>query len=242
MTAADRAEPWIAKRYASLSLSRPCSYRSLFLELFYSEVEHLSRRRAASAADESLRLLTVGHGAASAGELSAILESAGVTTIVDVRSAPGSRRHPQFARRELEVWLPASGIRYRWEPDLGGFRRPILGSRNVGLRHPSFQGYADYMATEAFEQALTRVLLEASSQVTAVMCAETLWWRCHRRLIADAAVLLHGAQVWHLDHRGHLSRHQLTEGIRLDSGSLVYLDANDQHEPVSATHAKRAIS
>lgn len=143
--------------------------------------------------------------------------------VVDVRSVPGSRRFPQFGRAEMQAWLPEAGIGYRWERRLGGFRRPAADSPNVTLRHPAFRGYADYMATGPFREALTDLLAEASSRVTAVMCAETLWWRCHRRLIADAAVLLHGASAWHLGHDGRLAAHQLTEGVRrADSGCLVY--------------------
>lgn len=91
----------------------------------------------------------------------------GVELVVDVRSVPGSRRFPQFRRAELEVWLPAAGIRYRWEPGLGGLRRPAAASPNVALRHPSFRSYADYTTAECFGQTLARVVGEASRQVTA---------------------------------------------------------------------------
>ena len=169
------------------------------------------------------RLLTVGHGTAGRDEFAGLLKDARVEFVVDVRSAPGSRRFPRFGRGELEAWLPAAGIGYRWQPDLGGFRKPTPGSPNVALRHPSFRAYADYMATEPFRQALTGVVGEASRKVTAIMCAETLWWRCHRRLIADAASILCGADVWHLGHDGRLSPHQLTPGVRRGpGGSLVY--------------------
>ena len=168
-------------------------------------------------------LLTVGHGTAGRDELARLLRAAGVELVVDVRSAPGSRRFPQFRRAELAEWLPAAGIGYRWEPGLGGFRKPAPGSPNVGLRHPSFRAYADYMATEPFRQALARVIGEASHQVAAIMCAETLWWRCHRRLIADAATILSGTEVRHLGHDGRLSAHQLTPGARRGAGdTLVY--------------------
>lgn len=116
---------------------------------------------------------------------------------------------------------PASAI--AGEPGLGGFRRPAASSPHVELRQPSFRAYADYMATERFGQAPARVLGEASRQVTAVMCAETLWCRCHRRLIADAATVLFGADVRHLGHDGRLPAHRLTESIRRDeSDGLVY--------------------
>lgn len=169
------------------------------------------------------RLLTVGHGTCGQQEMTALLAGAGVALLVDVRSAPGSRRWPQFSRAALAEWLPTAGIAYRWEPRLGGFRKPVPASPNSALRHPSFRGYADYMASEPFRSALTELIAEASRQVVAIMCAETLWWRCHRRLIADAAALLSGASVWHLGHDGRLAPHRLTEGVRRTAaGTLVY--------------------
>ena len=183
-------------------------------------------------------LLTVGHGTMSADGLAELLVGAGVELVVDVRSAPGSRRHPQFGRAALEMWLPDAGVCYRWEPDLGGFRRASPSSPNVALRHPSFRGYADYMSTDRFKEALMRVLDDTCRQVVTVMCAETLWWRCHRRLIADAASLCFGAEVRHLGHDGRLSAHRLTEGVRVDDrGGLVYdaepprLDRGGSTEP-----------
>ncbi len=169
------------------------------------------------------QLLTVGHGTAGEACFGELLRQAGVQLVVDVRSAPGSRRHPQFRRAELERWLPAAGIGYRWEPRLGGFRRPAPDSPNVSLRHLAFRGYADHMATGAFSDALAGVLGDAAHATAAIMCAESLWWRCHRRLIADAAVLIHHAGVWHLGHDGGLAGHRLTEGARLaGTGVLVY--------------------
>ena len=168
-------------------------------------------------------LLTVGHGTMSQEGLAELLTGAAINLVVDVRSAPGSRRHPQFGRSELEAWLPAIAIDYRWEPDLGGFRRPSPNSPNMALRHPSFRGYADYMATERFKRALANVLDDASRRVVTVMCAETLWWRCHRRLISDAAELLFGVEVQHLGHDCRLSAHRLTDCVRVDGdGGLVY--------------------
>lgn len=153
--------------------------------------------------------------------------------VVDVRTAPGSRRHPQFARGELQRWLPAAGIGYRWERDLGGFRRPLPDSPNTALRHAGFRGYADYMATEAFSVALDGVLADAVQRPTAVMCAESLWWRCHRRLVADAAVLLRGVQVDHLGHDGRLTAHRPTAGVRVEGDRLVY-DAGQPELPGAA--------
>ncbi len=177
------------------------------------------------------RLVTVGHGTVPQEAFARLLADAGIDLLVDVRSAPGSRRFPQFNRAELEVWVPAAGIEYRWERDLGGFRRPAPGSPNVGLRHPSFRGYADYMGTDRFRAALGGVLDEASRRTVAVMCAETLWWRCHRRLIADAATLLGGAEVYHLGHDGRLAPHRLTEGVQAAAdGYLIYGEEDTAHQ------------
>jgi uncharacterized protein (DUF488 family) len=168
------------------------------------------------------RLVTVGHGTALAGELAALLTAARIERLVDVRTAPGSRRHPQFRKDAMAEWLVEAGVVYRWEPALGGWRRPDPASVNVALRHPAFRGYADYMRTAQFWAALDRVLEEAAAQPTAVMCSERLWWRCHRRLLADAAVLVRGAEVVHLDHEGRLSPHVLTDGVRREGALLVY--------------------
>ena len=174
-------------------------------------------------------LLTVGHGTLGSAALAELLTSAGVELVVDVRSAPGSRRHPHFGREQIERWLPATGIEYRWEKDLGGHRRPVVGSANTALRHPGFRGYADYMATGSFAAGLGRLLDDAAARPTAAMCAETLWWRCHRRLVADAAVLLVGVAVYHLGHDGRLAAHRVTQGARMverdGTTRLVYDDA-----------------
>lgn len=151
-----------------------------------------------------------------------LLHDAGVGLVIDVRTAPGSRRHPHFGRQALALWLPQAGIAYRWEPRLGGFRRPREDSVHVALRHPSFRAYADHMSTPEFHDALVAALAEAASRRTAVMCSETLWWRCHRRLIADAATLLHGVDVRHLGHDGRLSPHRLTDGARRAGTEVVY--------------------
>jgi uncharacterized protein (DUF488 family) len=168
------------------------------------------------------RLLTLGHGTASAQEVVELLAGAGVERLVDVRTAPGSRRNPQFRRETMAGWLAEAGVAYRWEPELGGFRRPDPASVNVVLRHPAFRGYADYMRGPRFWAALDRLLAEAAAAPTAAMCSETLWWRCHRRLLADAAVLVRGAEVLHLDHRGRREPHRPTEGVRRDGDLLAY--------------------
>ena len=172
--------------------------------------------------DAHPRLLSVGHGTLPAEGLSTLLAQAGVQRLVDVRTAPGSRRHPHFGRVEMSRWVAAAGIDYRWEPDLGGWRKPLPDSPNTALRHSGFRGYADHMATPVFAAALDRLLAEAIEKTTAAMCSETLWWRCHRRLLADAAVLTRGAQVLHLGHDGRMTTHRPTDGARVDGGIVVY--------------------
>jgi uncharacterized protein (DUF488 family) len=178
-----------------------------------------------------MRLVTVGHGTLDAPSFAGLLREAGIDHLVDVRTAPGSRRNPQFGRAEMEEWLPAEGIAYRWERDLGGFRRADPGSPNTALRHPAFRGYADHMREPRFHTALDAVLAEAGGSLTAVMCAESLWWRCHRRLIADAAALLRGVEVVHLLHDGRLEPHRPTEGVRRDGDLLVY-DGGESRLPL----------
>ena len=168
------------------------------------------------------RLLTVGHGTASAEELVALLEGAGVERLVDVRTAPGSRRHPHVRREAMAGWLGGAGVTYRWEPELGGFRRPDPASVNTALRHPAFRGYAAHLRPPPFWAALAGRVAVAADGPTVAMCSETLWWRCHRRLLADAAELVRGAEVLHLDHRGRLQRHRPTDGVRRDGDLLAY--------------------
>jgi uncharacterized protein (DUF488 family) len=167
-------------------------------------------------------LVTVGHGTATQQELTALLGEAGVVSVVDVRRFPGSRRHPHVARERLEEWLPAAGIAYRWEERLGGRRPRVEGSPHSGLRDPSFQAYADHLGTATFRDAIGEVLAEAVERRAAVMCSESVWWRCHRRLIADHVTLLTAVPLRHLFHDGRLAEHQPTDVVRVEDGRLVY--------------------
>ena len=167
-------------------------------------------------------LFTIGHGTASEDEFVALLGGAGIGRLVDVRTVPASKRNPQFRREAMEEWVPDAGVAYRWEKDLGGFRKPDPASPNTALRHPAFRGYADHMRTPAFHEALDRCLTDAADVPTAVMCSEGVWWRCHRRLLSDAAVLLRGADVVHLMHDGRSQPHRPTEGVRREGEDLVY--------------------
>jgi uncharacterized protein (DUF488 family) len=181
---------------------------------------------ASSPADVQLPLLTVGHGTASGEALSELLRGADVKSVVDVRTIPKSLRHPQFRIEAMQVWIPRdAAAAYRWEPALGGFRKPRPDSTNVALRNSSFRGYADYMETGAFADALHELLTRAASERTAILCSESLWWRCHRRLIADAASLLRGVEVLHLMHDGNLRPHAPTEGARVTADGALRYDA-----------------
>ena len=170
-----------------------------------------------------MMLLTYGHGTEAADRTAAILRDAGTSSLVDIRTAPGSRRNPQFARAALEEWLPEAGIGYRWEKRLGGFRRPGPDNPDVAWREDMFRGYAEYMRSAAFLEAVGGVLAEADSRQVAVMCSESLWWRCHRRLLADFVSVARGAEVRHLMHDGRVEPHRPSDGLRLrDDGLLVY--------------------
>ncbi len=152
---------------------------------------------------------TIGHSTRSAEELLGLLREAGVALLADVRAFPSSRRHPQFNRDALKDRLGAVGIAYRHMPGLGGRRSPVPGSENGGWREVAFRGYADHMSSTEFQNALAELETSAQASPTVVMCAEAVWWRCHRRLIADALVA-HGWRVEHLGIGEGRAVHELT--------------------------------
>ncbi len=164
---------------------------------------------------------TIGHGTASQEILTERLTSAGVQRLVDVRTAPGSRRHPHVSKAALERWLPANGIGYRWEPRLGGFRRPPADSPDLVWRNESFRGYAAHLRTADAQAALADLLTEAADGAVVLMCSETLWWRCHRRLIADVLTCVQGVEVRHIMPNGEVL-HRPTSGARRVGDVLVY--------------------
>ena len=164
-----------------------------------------------------MRVWTIGHGRRPIEELLACLHAAGVQTLVDVRRYPGSRRNPQFGRAALEASLTAAGIAYRHAVELGGRLSGEPGAERFPcLREPAFASYAARMATAGWQEALARALAEPAP---CLMCAETPWWRCHRRLIAD---LLHarGHEVLHLMRPHEVRGHRLTEGAEARDGRL----------------------
>src|SRR5439155_14405526 len=164
-------------------------------------------------APEPTTLFTIGHGARPIEELVAVLEGAGIERLVDVRTAPGSRKHPQYGKDALAERLEAAGIEYVWRRDLGGWRKPDPDSPNTALTSPGFRGYADYMSSETFDRAASWLIGSARERLTAFMCAETLWWRCHRRMLADALVT-RGCTVVHLMGAGRSEAHRLHPAAR----------------------------
>ncbi len=141
---------------------------------------------------------TIGHSTRSQDEFLVLLSEAGVQMLADVRAFPSSRRHPQFDGGSLRRWLFEAGVEYVHLPQLGGRRAPIPGSPNGGWREPGFRGYADYMSSSEFAAGLVRLEVLARERPTAIMCAEAVWWRCHRRLIADALTV----RRWRVAHLG----------------------------------------
>jgi uncharacterized protein (DUF488 family) len=170
-------------------------------------------------------LLTYGHGTDSADRTAARLAAAGVSSLVDIRIAPGSKRNPQFARAALEEWLPGAGIAYRWERRLGGFRKPGPDNPDVAWREDMFRGYAEHMRSAGFLEAIGDVLAEAATRPVTVMCSESLWWRCHRRLLADFVTEARGTEVRHLMHDGRTEPHRPSPGLRLRADGLLVYDA-----------------
>ena len=167
-------------------------------------------------------LLTVGHGPQDREALGALLTDAGVTQLVDVRRFPGSRNNPDVRREALEEWLPDAGIGYRWEERLGGRRRlpPDEPVADGWWTVAQFAAYAAHTRTPAFTAALDEVLEEAAATTVAVMCSESVWWRCHRRLIADVVVLGRDLPVQHLMPDGRLAPHRPSEGAVVRDGQL----------------------
>jgi len=169
----------------------------------------------------SLTIWTIGHSVRPLEEFLAVLDAYDIELVVDVRRFPGSRRLPQYTAPALEASLAAHDIAYRWLPALGGRRRPDRDSPNAGWRHAAFRGYADHVATEEFAEGLFELLMLAEGLRTVIVCAEVLWWRCHRRIIADVLVSL-GASVVHIRGERNAEPHRLAPPARIVRGRLTY--------------------
>jgi uncharacterized protein (DUF488 family) len=167
-------------------------------------------------------LYTIGHSTRTIEELIEVLQAHSIATLVDIRSIPMSRRLPHFNREELEESLPAAGIRYAWQKALGGRRKKIRDdSPHVAIRSDSFRNYADYMLTEEFENAAVWLIGLAEQARTAYMCAERVYFQCHRMLVSDWLVA-HGHEVLHIDGTGPLKAHRLMPEGRMVDGKLIY--------------------
>jgi uncharacterized protein (DUF488 family) len=172
-------------------------------------------------------LYTVGHSTRQLLELLDLLRAHGIRQLVDVRTIPRSRHNPQFNRDTLSRFLRSRRIGYRHMPELGGLRHARPDSQNLGWRNASFRGYADYMQTPEFDQAVGALIALAGRKPTAIMCAESVPWRCHRSLIADA-LLARGLQVRHIYTPTRALPHMLTPLARVHGIHIVYPPSNGE--------------
>jgi uncharacterized protein (DUF488 family) len=162
---------------------------------------------------------TIGHSTRKIEEFLELLKSDSIATLVDVRKMPRSKRHPQFNSENLAASLSQSGIHYIHFPKLGGFRKASPDSPNTGWRNSSFRGYADYMLTEEFRKALDLIL--QIPETCALMCAEALYYQCHRMLLSDALVV-RGVEVIHIMSAKHTQPHTLTPFASVDGTTILY--------------------
>ena len=164
---------------------------------------------------------TIGHSTHSPDTFIAILRAHGIEAIADVRRFPGSRRHPHFGAEALRALLATAGIDYHAFPDLGGRRTPRPDSPHTAWRNAAFRGYADYMDTPEFNDAMRRLEPIAAKRRTAILCAEALWWHCHRALISDY-LKIRGVDVLHIGDAKHASPHPFTTAAQTIDGRLSY--------------------
>ncbi len=167
---------------------------------------------------------TIGHSTRTIEEFLALLAEYGIETIADVRSFPGSRKYPQYGKDALAATLRDHGIAYQWFQILGGRRRTSEDSPNTAWRNASFRGYADYMSTAEFTEGLEALLEVASGSHVALMCAEAVWWRCHRSMVSDA-LCVRGVKVLHIMDDKHAVVHPMTSPARVEDGKLTYAPA-----------------
>lgn len=171
-----------------------------------------------------MTIWTIGHSTRNIEDFISLLEENGIKLVADVRMFPGSKRYPQFNRESLAASLGKHGIRYEHFPELGGRRKTKPDSRNTAWRNASFRGYADYMQTTEFHKGIERLLdLAKDSGPTAIMCAEAVWWRCHRALISDY-LKARGIEVIHIADRGKTEPHPYTSAAHIVNGRLSYID------------------
>jgi uncharacterized protein (DUF488 family) len=179
------------------------------------------KNRSTSQAAEASTIWTIGHSTRSLEEFKEILSAAQIEMIVDVRAFPSSRRYPHFNKDALSAALSKSHIDYLHLPSLGGRRRPAKDSKNTAWKDPSFRAYADYMETRDFEIGIESLLELANEKRSAIMCAEAVWWRCHRGLISDF-LKSNGWTVLHLLNANRVDEHPYTSAASLIDGKLSY--------------------
>jgi uncharacterized protein (DUF488 family) len=169
-----------------------------------------------------MRIWTIGHSTRNIEIFISLLEENGIKLLADVRTLPGSKRYPQFNKEALAESLKEQGIRYEHFPELGGRRKPKADSRNTAWRNASFRGYADYMETEQFHKGVERLLDRArEAGPTAIMCAEAVWWRCHRALISDY-LKARDIEVMHILDANKVELHPFTSAARIVNSGLSY--------------------
>ena len=167
-------------------------------------------------------IYTIGHSTRALAELVEALQAHGIKTLVDIRAFPMSRRMPHFNREALALELPKADIEYVWMRELGGRRQKIReDSPNIALRNDSFRNYADYMLTPEFGEAVRELVHLAEKQATAIMCAERVYFQCHRMLVSDY-LLANGHEVMHIDGSGPVRPHKLLAEARIIEGELIY--------------------
>jgi uncharacterized protein (DUF488 family) len=170
---------------------------------------------------------TIGHSTRSLEQLVELLRHHQIEAIADVRRFPGSRRLPQFGEAALREGLEALGLHYQWIEELGGRRRPLKDSPNLAWRNSSFRGYADHLRSDEFDRGLQHLLEMAAQRRTAMMCAEVLWWRCHRSLVSDV-LKMRGIEVLHIQDEKPPAAHPFTAPARLVDGQLSYAEGKGE--------------
>jgi uncharacterized protein (DUF488 family) len=177
----------------------------------------------------TLELWTIGHSNHTLETFMGLLRSHEIHALVDVRRYPGSRRYPHFNAEELSAALAKAEVEYVPSPELGGRRKPLKDSPNAAWENEMFRGYADHMMTDEFRDAIGRLSKLAQKKRTAIMCAEALWWQCHRSLIADY-LKAGGAKVWHILGESKVEEHPYTTPARVVDGKLTYSPAESPLE------------
>jgi uncharacterized protein (DUF488 family) len=177
----------------------------------------------------SVQIWTIGHSTRSLEDFIALLKENKIKALADVRQFPGSRRYPHFGQAQLAESLTRAGIEYFHFLELGGRRKTTADSPNRAWRHPAFRGYADYMMTENFRSGIARLLALAKEKRTAIMCAEAVWWKCHRGLISDF-LKAHGHEVIHIMGAGKTEIHPFTSAAKIVDGKLSYAAAETEAE------------